>query len=250
MSEELRKVEIPKTHNELLEFIAEHRAQICSDWELLFDIIKTLDELLKAAEHMCDLHKDTTIILEAVKLQQSVLLKELKSELTFEKALVLIERNSLDGFFEDAKVSSQCMTFIDHLDFDCHLVHRSLPRKRIQYDGATGAAFVPSILEQVDETGKGNTALQLIKNQVSSAGKIEYFRLICDGESFSKTVFNAFNVSLALRTRLVSLRSINSVLYAVPYEADNMSLGHSVLEITPKQYEKIKELLGIGNKNT
>lgn len=242
-------IEIPKTHSELLEFIGEHREQICSDWKLLFGIIKALDELLQITEHMCDLHKDTTIILEAVKMQQRALLKEFRSELTFEKALVLIENDSLDGFFEDVKASSQCMDFVDHLNFD-YMAHKKPLRERIQYDKTSETMFVPGTLEHIDEAEETNITLQSIKDQVLFTGKIEYFRLICDEESFSKTVFNAFNVALALRMKLISLRNINSVLYVVPYEAGGQVLGHSVLEITPEYHKRIRELLTSNNKST
>lgn len=238
--EESRGEEIPKTHSELIEFIDEHREQIRSDWKLLSGIIKALDELLQSTECMCDLHKDTTIILETVKIQQSMLLNEFRGELTFERLLNLAESNSLDDFFENVKASSQGMTFIDHLDFNYRAANERLTRQRTQYDRADAALTIPSTLEHVKED---NDALQSIKEQVLSSGMIEYFRLICDRESFSKTVINAFNVALALRMGLISLKSIDSVICAVPYEAGRPSLGHSVLEITPKQYERIKDAI-------
>lgn len=236
MSDDLSNADIPNTYSEIYDFICQNRARIVSDWNLLFGILKELDILLDSTRNLSELHKDTRIILETIKIMQDTLLKEFRNGLTFEKVLFMAEHDALDSFFEVAKASSQAISFLDHLAFEVKpKVHRSL-KEKASFSVASGKQVVPDILDESIENKDSNLAIYELQEKVTFSGKIEFFHLICDRKSYSKTVANAFNLALALRQKLISLKMTNCTLYAVPYEPGFSELNHSVFEITPAQY--------------
>lgn len=240
MENESNKIsKIPFDYFEILQFIKENKQQILDDWHLLFEIIHRLDELLKTASSMGELHKDTRIILETIKIQQDAFIKELRKELTLEKLVTMAGSDFLEDFFSYIKANSQKMNFIDQLNFN-YTLPESAPRKeRSKYDDAKGEAKEPETLDHIDEETETNALLQKIKNTVLKFGEVEFFKLIIDPSSYSKSVINAFNLALAVRMKMVSFKMNCGVLYVTLYDSGNQELNHSVLEITPEQYEKL-----------
>lgn len=235
-------VTIPTTYNGILEFINENRALIAKDFKLILRIFNILDSLLKHANNMSDLHKDTKIVLETIKLQLDSFLKEFKNEISLSKMLAMAETDELDDFFTFIKSRSLSITFADRLDFN-YTVKESVEKIRTVYDKQFGKIEIPEALEGVDNNVEATHAIQNIKNRVISERQVEYFDLIFDSESFSKTVRNAFSLALALRMKQVSLVMKDSILVAVPYEFSEMENNHSVFEMTPIQYENLKKNL-------
>lgn len=233
-------ITIPTTYFEILEFINENRQEILENWKLLFEILNKLDVLLKNASTMSDLHKDTKIILETIKLQQDTLLKEIRNELTLESLVQLSESTFLEDFFLSVKTDSQTIKFLDQLDFTYTAKQSGQKRERIKHEDPVGNINLPDVLREIDAGAETNVLLQDIKNKVAKKGKIEFFEMIIDSESYSKTVLNAFNLTLAIRMKLVSLKMIDGVLFTTLHDSSNQNLDHSVLEITPEMYEKIK----------
>ncbi|ELA41413.1 uncharacterized protein VICG_01518 [Vittaforma corneae ATCC 50505] len=239
-----KNIMIPSTYFEIFEFINENKQCILDDWTILFEILKKLDELLKSASCMSDLHKDTSIILETIKLQQDILLKEVRNELTLERLIQMAESEFLDDFFIFVKSNSQAMVFIDRLIFNYTAQPSIVRRERTIYDQAKGFTLMPKTLDQIDDVAETNAILQDIRNEVLKKDKVEFFNLIIDLNSYSKTVINAFNLALAIRMKLISLKMVDDVLFAMPYNSTSEEeLGHSILEITPAQYEKVKSRL-------
>lgn len=243
MTPDTSELVVPNTRNEIFEFICENRNVILTNWNLLFEIIQKLDTLLCRAKSLSDLHSDTKVILEAIKIQHDALLKEFKNDITFEKILFLADRDELDSFFEAEKRNSLTVQFLDQLNFGFQPRQASdLRPARISYRAETEDVQKPEE-QQISEaeSNRTNAAAQEIMDAVlNSGGCVEYFKLICDKSSYSKTVLNAFNLALALRQKLVSIKTFDTVLHVTSYEPGDSSLDHSILSITPEQFNKIK----------
>lgn len=224
-------------YHEILEFITKNKENISKDWELLLNIYRQLDRMLKDARNMSDLHKNTKILVEAMKLMQDLLFNEFKGDLTFEKLVTLGKNKELDDYFISVKQNTLGFKFLDHLNFD-H-IPRILNQRERQSTAIVGVAKEP---ETYNETYEDNfdTIIRALENKISTHGPIEYFKIIFDPDSYSKTVLNAFNLALAVRQKHLSLKSIKNVLYVVKYESTGTDLDHSVLQITPLQYENIR----------
>lgn len=234
---------IPTTYNGILEFINENRGLIARDFKLIFRIFDILDNLLKSTNTMADLHKDTRIVLETIKLQLDSFLKEYRNEMSLSKMLIMAENDELDDFFLYIQSNSQAITFVDRLDFEYTVKEPVTKSACKQYDAQEGDVSVPVAAQAVEDHKESIYDIQRIKSRVVSECEVEFFNLIFDANSYSQTVKNAFNLALALRMKQVSLVVQNSVLVAVPFEASSLEQNHSVFEITPMQHERLKAKL-------
>jgi hypothetical protein len=84
-------IPIPSSHFEILEFIQNNRDMIMERPQLIHDLIHRLDVLLKNASCMVDLHNDTKILLEAIKLEYDTFLKEIRNELTLDRLFKMVD---------------------------------------------------------------------------------------------------------------------------------------------------------------
>lgn len=232
---------IPKTYNGILEFINENRVQISGDFKLILRIFSILDKLLKDASSMCDLHKDTRIVLETIKLQLDSFIKDFKNEISLSKMLVMAETSELDEFFEYIKGNSQAIYFVDRLDFVYKNKDTTIKKVIKSYDNQNEESVSPDNYQIEIEQKESNFDVQRIKTRVNLEKSVEFFSLIFDPTSFSQTVKNAFNLALALRMKQVSLKMEKNALVAVTYNSEDPILDHCVFEITPIQYEILKK---------
>jgi len=234
-------VVVPTSYFEMLQFILNNKEMILKDWGLLFDILRRLDSMLKSATTMADLRKDTSIMLQAIKLEQDALFREITNEVTLEKIMSISNEKVLEDFFMQLKATSLTMEFVDRLTLNYTLKPQAPRAERTRN---TDDPESEQSLSEIDETTKlheVSRVLQEIRTRVESKGSVEFFELVMDVDSYSKTVSNAFNLALALRMKLVSLKMENGALQATPYDNTNEELGHCVFEITPEQHEKFRE---------
>lgn len=241
MDEEKKVIQIPQTYNEIYSFICENKYKISNDWSLLFEILKVLDKLLNEISYMSELHKDTKIIVESMRIQQDILIKEFRSSITFDKLLFMAENDALDRFFSIVKASSQSIQFLDGLNFNVKSKDPLTKKEKANYDAPKSVQILPEKYIEVSEENNTNTSIQKISSKIESLGKIEYFTLICDPNSYSKTVLNGFNLALALRQKMVSMKMLEDTLYVVPYDDEITGVDHSVLELTMSQYEVVRQ---------
>lgn len=236
---------IPKDYNKLCVFIAENKNRILSDWGLVARILDALDHLLTCAENLSDLHRDTSIILETIKLQQDALLREYQNGLSIEQLVEQANSGALDGFFETVKSRSLAVRFVDQLSFSFKPRGQRERSTRTVYDLCASPANVPEGTSGGDGPDEQAVLVQRIRDAVMKHGRVEYFYLVINPHSYSRTVHNAFNLALAIRMKAVSLILDEGRVYATQYTSGSAGVGHSALHLTPQQMRLIAERLGI-----
>jgi Nse4 C-terminal len=238
----LEQFKIPNNYGELCEHICENEKKIIENPEYFKQILKSLNSLLTDANTMSDLHRDTSIILQAIKIQQDALLKEYKNDLTHSKILSMANDGHLEDFYRTVARKRTTLSFVDHLDLEYNTRVAKPRGPRLKYDTTNGETSVPEKLEDPNENENESVkAIQKIKSVVEETGKIEYFDLIMDIDSYSKTILNAFNLALAIRSKAVSFIFNNQHLYVVPYSLGTDEGKHSVFNLTPLEYKNILE---------
>ncbi|KAI4291420.1 hypothetical protein PAPHI01_0694 [Pancytospora philotis] len=239
------RVEIPRDYGSLCRLINENKKLILADWGLVLEILNALDNLLDEARCMSDLHRDTSIMLSTIRLQQEALVRAYQNNLTLEKLAELSNDGALAEFFELAKSKSLAVRFFDRLSFEYRHRERREPAERTRYDSAVGPASMPEQRDAGRTEDAQTRLMHKIRKTVAEAGMVEYFRLVMDPKSFSKTVYNSFSLALALRAKLVSLALIDGAVYVTPYAPGHADVGHSAVQLSPAQHALLVSKLGV-----
>ncbi|KAI5153999.1 hypothetical protein ENBRE01_3286 [Enteropsectra breve] len=239
-------LDVPKSYRELKIFIEKNKATLFTDKILSAKVFKVLNELLESTNAMSDLYQDVVILNETVKLLESAFLREYENRMSIERILELADAGDLDRYFLEYKRSSYSAVFMDRLNLDFAERAAHPQRERKSYKMNDGPVAVPDLLNEADEKKQGKY-IEGIKRAVENKGRIEYFTLILNPKSFSKSVFNAFNLALSLRNKAVSLEEKDSIIYVVPYREpeEKETPSHGVLSLTPARHKELVKALNI-----
>ena len=242
---EEQEVKVPNHYSGLIEFINDNKQDVINTPSLYLKVLKAMDSLLIEAKNMSDLHRDTSIILDAIKMQQDALIKEYKNDLSPTKLIQMANDDELEFFYIDVIASCSRVKFIDFLDFNYNVRPQRQKIVRKKYENSKEVAITPGKLKEIEEESASTRAINKIKKVVEERSEIEYFKLITDPNSYSRTITNAFNLALAIRMKAVSFCMQNDVLKIVPYSQRDGSNDHSVLELTPAQHKNIVKKFNI-----
>lgn len=244
---EIPGVEIPQEYSELCEFIEENKQMLLSDSHLMFRILRELNNKLTKTQDIADLHQDSQLVLSAVKIQYDSLLRAYQNDLTIDKLVELQEQGALDEFYQFVRTSSFFRAgFVDQLDFGYSSRIRKAQSGRRAFENSQVPASVPSEWKEDSAKMELSKPIQRIRAVVCEHGRVEYFRLLVDPGSFSKTVYNTFNLALAIREKAVSLALIDGAVFVFPYTPPlSDDVDHSVIRISSAQYNRIVKRLGI-----
>ncbi|KAL6122762.1 hypothetical protein NUSPORA_00018 [Nucleospora cyclopteri] len=230
--------EIPNSHSELLEWINENRKIIINDPKIVTSILHRLNFILLDTENINILRKDVQIMCKTVKLEYEALLKEYRSNLDADMIIEMVNRGELEEFFADCRRKERCFEAIDFLNFN-YEVKEKQKHEKTQITATNEPQTKADELENMVNQQIEDSHVIKISKIVENHKKIEYFELILDPLSFSKTIYNAFNVSLANRMKLISFQMADNKLYVSKPQKDSVLYEHGVLEITPKDYKKL-----------
>lgn len=236
---------IPNSYRGLRKFMSEHKNEIVINHELLDIIMDRLNRLLSSAENMTDLHKDTKLMLESIKISREAFLRTTRNGLSIASLVEMANNDELGQFYNNIKQKSLSISFIDCLYFENSENGRRKPVQRIKYDIQTSSAIEPETVSLIEEDNESSKAVLKIKRIVTEHHKIKFLDLIIDPQSYSKTISNAFNLSLASRNKAISFYVEENEVYVIPYTFSAADYDHAVLELTPHQHRQLVEILKI-----
>lgn len=235
----INKTSIPSSYCDLIEYMREQKDKLLTDNLLLDEILDKLDTLLIGAEDMSDLHRDMRVILEAIRIQKDSMISGGEDKLSIDDLIKMSDENCFDQFYLSMIEYSQSTCFADTLRLEEPETKKRKIGQRIIYENGTDEILEPDVLDYIEENDESLTTVFKIQRIVIEHEFIEVFSLITDPNSYSKTIFNAFNLSLSLRMKMVSLKNINGILFVVPFFKSLSGYCHSVLLLTPAQYRCI-----------
>lgn len=235
--------DIPTDYFDLLDFISTHKTEMLENEDLTLKILDALDSLLTNAKNISDLRMDASIMFSTIKMQYDSFLRAFQNNLSLSKLVDMENKNTLDDFYISLENKFMVANFIDQLNFDYELKELRTKATKKVYDQATSEVIIAA--DAVMDDNEDAIPIAKIKNIVYEMGQVEYFRLIVDPSSYSKTVINAFNLALAIRTKSVSLVNIDGIMYVSRYVTENSEVDHSALELTPQKLNEIIKKLRI-----
>lgn len=211
------------------------------DEESTKTLLSALNRLLMERSGISDLRCDASLMLKAIRMQQESFIKDYDTVIDLDTLIMLANNGELLEFFTnffDSNVAAQFVTQLA-LENKPEVKERAA---RTKYSTVEGTAQEPKKAKVGKKTLQ---SVERIKKIVKSVGPTEYFTFIVDPESYSNTVKNAFDLSLAVRLKEVSLVEIDGVLFVGEYTPGKEVSTQSVLQITPAQHRALVKTLGI-----
>lgn len=237
---------IPNDYKKISLWLQENRQEIMQNPQIIIKIFEKLNMLLEQNKSIISLRKDITLLLETIKIEYDALLKEYNKTLTCDKIIQIINDGICDEFFKYCLANEKTFTFVEflNLDYKDKEKKQKLPNKQ--------AETTEKIINRVKSIDKDNnhfndtTIIELnkIKAIVNQYVYISYYEIILDPHSFSKTIFNAFNISLAIKLKYIKLFKDKETVFITNFNNNKIYTKniyeHGILEMT---YEKYQQLL-------
>lgn len=243
--EEEESLNINDEYTLLLDQICEAQLSKASNNNLEVIIAQT-ENLLKSVKNPTTLKLDARVFSEAVNASSDILEKSLRNFKLDTEAFLNLDHDTIERYFIRAK------TFYYGIKFHKFISLEERVKPSITIRKAQSRSVKEEEEEKIDEPrGKpereeSNMQIaETIRNLVSQRHKIEYFRLVIDIESYSKTVENMFYLAFAVRMKMVNIKVISDVIYVV--ERNNSDEGEDSHMIVELDYDEYRELIIVLN---
>ncbi|ORD93899.1 hypothetical protein ECANGB1_1381 [Enterospora canceri] len=233
---------IPEDYTSISRWIKKNQAQIMNNPGLIQKILNRLEKLLKKTSQISDLRKDISIFLQTIKLEYDALLKEYDALLTIHDIVEMVNNAECMDFFSLCYRKEQSAKFVDVLYLEVEHRDRKVGERKV-YDENSSEIKKPSNLKEIEEKIESNEEAKNIAAIIRNRKRVSFIELVCDPNSFGKTVYNAFNLSMAIRMKYVSFARINGILYVVEStNSDEEAIyEHGVFEITHEKYKEMRQ---------
>lgn len=238
--------EVHDSYLDLLQRMRVSKEDLVEDKQGLDEVISTSNRLFKRIRTSSELKLDAKITALSTRLACTRMEKDIEAgEMTAGRFVLLFGKACFEDFHGYAMKCDLGMRFQRGLSLgvsgECGGRKRQAPRTK----QAVPEADVVQPTARAPEAEDEPEALVQIKRLVEERGRIEYFRLVVDPKSFSRTIENIFHLSLAVRCGAASLVYEDKVLYAAsPDSTGSGDPGHLAVEMTYDEYLRIVESSG------
>ncbi len=244
MSDEL-DLNTLKTRKEVLEWVNNNKQAILRDPKFFKIILQKLNNFFDKIDDTSELKKDVYAIIKMIKVEYEAIFKEYSLELTTARILEMANSDEMSEFFNFVKKQEKVAKFVDFFNIKFE------PAEKLRYtQGYREEAFSkfegpqnkPKTVDKLEDNKESNAEVLKIQNILKEHKEVNYFNLIIDPTSFSRTIYNAFNLSLAVRLKLATIKDFNNTIIVTEYVkggVDDIEYAHSVLSLTPAEYRNL-----------
>lgn len=231
---------MPEDYTEISLWLKENKKFFINQPLILTDVLRKLNEMLQKAETISDLKKDMNILVETIQIEKDALLKEFNANFTVEKFIEFINDDKSNDFFVHCRQNEKSYAFVDILNLDVE--SREKNKQRTVRETVLKEQESAIKYEKYEGNTETNEEIENLKKLVKKKGVVKFEQYVCDKESFSKTIFNVFNVSLAIKMKYVGLKKENrEYLLVKPNESvkEGNKNVHGIFEITKKKWREM-----------
>lgn len=246
--------DLEKEYLSLIEKIKEERESLEEDDELLFILQKKANELFIKIKNTSELKLDAKFLKESSKILANKFTKNRNNaELSSRGFIKFIDQEG-DAFFDfiSSNIDRGLTLKIPKILKQPEVVERkkSKEKKNKFKEEAIEAVEKVHIKEEEDIIQK--RIKQIIKI-TKEKKKIDFFELVLDPMSFSKTVENIFYLAFANKTKVIKIIEENKKIFVISVDANESkendsenSVGeHFICNIEQYEYEKLIRKLNI-----
>jgi non-structural maintenance of chromosomes element 4 len=230
---------------DLLQEIRVSKDEILENRSKLESLIETSNILFKKINTSSELRLDAKVNALSTRMSHTRMERDMsESGMTSKRFIAYLEKGLLEEFYEYAFSCYWGMVFLDQLVLRTEEGEQGkrAPPQRRQLNVAE--AEIPRPVSAVGEDTDLFEIVSQIRCLASERGECDYFELVIDPASFSKTVENMFYLSFAIRSGIVSLVSREDALVICSGTTAGEDSGHLVLEMTYEEYRAIIERMG------
>lgn len=210
----------------------------------LDDLLTQTEILFSQIQKPCILKLDARIIQEAVSLTSERLESSIRNFKLNTSTLLTMNVNNLEKYYKRAIKHFYGVYFKQNIELlNVEKIKRNMqPRNVLQECEIKKPTFL------VNKENDNIEIVDKIVKLVMKMGRIEYFRLVVDVGSFSRTVENMFYLAFAVRMRMVSVRmedGVVSVVVCGDGGGDEEVEAHMIVDLDYEEYSGIKVKLNL-----
>ncbi|AFN83595.1 hypothetical protein EROM_081790 [Encephalitozoon romaleae SJ-2008] len=215
----------------------------------LEELINTSNKLFKKIKTSSELKLDAKMTALSTKIACKRMEKDIElDDITSSTFVELFRKNLLNDFYRYAMRCNAGIRFLGCFSLGNHPEasnRKKLPVQRSKQH--LPETRIPALITREKASTEEFDILMHIKEVVLERGRVEYFRLVINPQSFSKTIENIFYLSLSLRSGLIYIEwDDDEILYVTSKNSGRKGdLGHLAIEMTYDEYLAIVEKAGI-----
>lgn len=244
-------MKIPKKLNNIkikyLDILKVLRINKESSNQNLDEVIQNTDNLLTQVENPSELVLDAKVSYESTSQASTIFLKNcMEDKITTEQFVSFYGKKQMKEYVKFMYRKFYGVNFLEKFNlFTIEKVRTQRTQGIIRRSQRTDPK-TPDLAIEITEDENQLNVVKKIKKILREYEEIDYFTLVLDPHSFSRTIENLFYLSFAVKMQQVFLKmNDNKLLVVKENETDDDLLSHLIVSIEFNEYRKLIKNLNI-----
>lgn len=230
-SQESGEQGITKQYLDLLSKIKDTHISTAENTQLDYIIVQA-EELFQSIEKPSTLKLDARLFSEAVSMSSDRLEKSMRNFVLTTDAFLSMSKESFAKYFKRATTFHYGIKFAELITMGWVEKPRNVAERAAQ--SSNSEMKQPG--DKVEKEESNMIIAEKIRDLVKQKER-EYFRLVIDVDSYSKTVENMFYLAFAVRMKMVNLKMNNNKFTVVKWEnGEEKEDSHMIVELDYEEY--------------
>lgn len=238
-SEDHDEVEINKEYANIIIKLQDKKEGLAKDLDDTLNLLRKKSDLL-----FPQIRKPSTLRLDARYLNESTYLSNINfkksienTESNYEAFNELLVTDNLENYLDMAKKNFYGVNFYSTLALETPIVRNQTRQNKI--DKVDTEPDEPKKIHENKEIDINIEIPNKIKQILKEHGEVEYYRLVINIDSFTKTIENIFYLAFAIKQKMCSLELKDNMLVVVNEYKENVANNHIVIELKISEYYSI-----------
>ncbi|KAF9764265.1 hypothetical protein NGRA_0701 [Nosema granulosis] len=220
---------IHSEYMEILKKIKTNKEILDENTSELFNIVEASNTLLSNIENTSDLKLDAKISSIYSEVYLKLFQKNINGKaITMESIISFLNSKKSDEFLHKLQSTSKSLQFVNFIDFNYTLVKKQRKAsQRIEIN--IKDAETPEETNTVPDLEKSKFLVDLSK-KLQQVSFLPYYKTVLDGDSFSNTIENVFNLSIAIRSKDVMLVVKEDNVFITAFKDTGTTYNEHIIE--------------------
>lgn len=213
---------------EILQKIKKNKEVLDENTSELSHIVEASNSLLSNIDNASDLKLDAKISSIYSEVYLKLFHKNINGRaISTEWIVNFFNSNQSSPFFNQVLSSSRRLRFVKFIDFNLMVVKKERKCERLKLE--IKEVQTPEENNHVPDNEISEFLVDLSR-KLKTVGSLPYYKTVIDGDSFTKTIENVFNLSIAIRSKNVMLIAKDDIVYITEYRDTGTVYNEHVIE--------------------